>query len=139
MSKSILNRTSRKFDGPALRLAAAAALVAASACAAPLLATEIRGARDAGPVRCGIATETRAGTTAFRPWVELADNLPGSYRFTLQGEGARVDQAGGFDAVERTVTLGEAVLSGPARAYDARLTVTVDGTSYSCRAGTDET
>lgn len=134
--------TERRFakpNGPVIRLTAAVALVAASACAAPIGAAGTDTSETVPPVRCGIATETRAGATAFRPWVAVAHGQAGSYRFVLDGAGATINQGGGFEAgPDRAVTLGEALLSGPASAYAARLTVTVDGRHYDCRAGTGE-
>lgn len=125
-------------NGPAIRLAAAVALVAASACAAPIGAAGT-GVGEAAPVRCGIATETHAGATAFRPWVAVAEGQVGSYRFVLEGAGAMLDQEGDFEAgANRVVTLSEALLSGPARAYAAKLTVTLGGVDYACRTGADD-
>ena len=130
-----------KTDAPALRLAAATALVVASACAAPMLATDGAGGETPAetPVRCGVATESHFGVTTFRPWVQLAEAAPGAYRFAVSGPGTALDQQGGFEAPARDNTfLGEAVLSGPASGYDVSLTITVDGTAYACRADIDD-
>ena len=130
-------RQIRKADGPTLRLMAAGALVFASACAAPILATETVGTGGAGPnpVDCGIATDSVGGMTTFRPWVRLDPVQPGSYRFALAGGGTVIDQGGGFDVgAGGRAMLGEATVSGPASDYDVELTVTVGGTQYRCRS-----
>jgi len=134
----------RETDGPMIRLGAAAALVLASACAAPILATQGEAGMVTGkvtgkvsgtaPVSCGVATETRGGMTTFRPWVQTAAGGSGSYHFALSGAGSVVNQEGGFDAAPaRHEMLGEAVMQGPATDYDVALTVDVGGVSYSCR------
>ncbi len=124
-----------KTDAPTLRLMAAGALVVASACAAPILATEtIPGAGDqSAPVECGIATDSFGGMTTFRPWVRLDPVRDGSYRFALAGGGTVIDQGGSFEVgAGGHALLGEATVSGSASAYDVELTVTVDGTHYRC-------
>lgn len=132
----------RKTHAVAVRPLAAIALVAAAACAAPILATESASGRaiaaDA-PVQCGIATETRGAMTTFRPWVRGRDDLAGSYRFELGRAGTAVDQAGDFEsAAGRAATLGEATMSGLAASYDMHLTVTVGGKDYVCHGDTEE-
>jgi len=128
-------RQIRQADGPTLRLLAASALVVASACAAPILATETAGAdtEPAAPVTCGVATDSLGGMTTFRPWVRLEPVEPGQYRFALKGGGTILDQGGSFEvgAGGRSM-LGEATVSGPAAGYDVELTVTVGGTLYRC-------
>lgn len=133
-------RQTRKTDAPALRLVAAGALIVASACAAPILATDVAGARDgagdapAAPVQCGIATDSHFGTTTFRPWVRLDRVMPGTYSFALSGGGTKIDQGGGFDVgAGGQALLGEASVSGPASLYDVALTVTVGGKLYHCQ------
>lgn len=146
-----------RTDRPTFRLGAAAALVLASACAAPILATETdtetasetatgagtgaapetgaTAASPSPPVSCGVATETRAGTTTFRPWVRTRVARTGGYSFALAGPGTAVTQDGGFETgPARTTTLGEAVMTGRAEDFDAELTVTLGGTSYTCHA-----
>lgn len=127
----------RSTDRQMVRLAAAGALVVASACAAPILATEtfsgVVGGRDAAPVHCGVAIDSLGGMTTFRPWVRLDGAAPGSYRFSLSGGGTEIDQGGGFDVgANGRSLLGEATVSGPASNYDVDLTVTVGGTRYRC-------
>ncbi|MCB1350881.1 MAG: hypothetical protein KDK11_20415 [Maritimibacter sp.] len=143
-------RNTRKPDGPTVRLLAAGALIVGSACAAPILATETGGqapapaalaasATHAGEVDCGIATVSHFGLITFRPWVRLNPGQPGSYSFALSGGGTVVDQGGPIDPGPGGQTLlGEATVTGPVSAYDAELTVTVDGTSFSCRADMED-
>lgn len=135
-----MTRTSTKrADGPVLRFAAAAALVVASACAAPILATGMQGAAPggetgaAGPVSCGVATESRAGMTTFRPWVRLDRPRTGSFHFALSGGGTVLDQGGGLElGPDGQSVLGEATVTGPATAYDIEMSVEVEGTRYRC-------
>lgn len=135
-------RNKQNFDLPTIRLGAAAALVVASACAAPILATDIaeRGrAADRAPVSCGVATGTAGGMTTFRPWVRTEDARAGGYRFMLSGRGTEIDQAGGFETVARRETvLSEASVAGPPAGYRLEFTVTVDGQDYVCRADATE-
>ena len=130
-------RQTRKTDGPTLRFLAAGALIVASACAAPILATEtgaVDGSADpAAGVDCGIATVSHFGLITFRPWVRLAPGQPGSYSFALSGGGTEIDQGGSIDPGPGGQTLlGEATVTGPASGYETALTVTVEGTSYTC-------
>lgn len=139
-------RQTRTPDGPLLRLMAAGALIVASACAAPILATETGmaggaigvAATGAAPVECGIATASHFGLITFRPWVKLAPDQPGSFSFALTGGGTVIDQGGSIDPGPGGQTLlGEATVTGPASRYEAELTVTVGGTRYICH-GTPE-
>ena len=133
-------RQIKQADRPTLRLMTAGALIAASACAAPLLATEPAGAGETAdaPVACGIATDSFGGMTTFRPWVRLDPVQPGSYRFALAGGGTVLDQGGSFEVGARGEgILGEATVSGDASDYDVELTVTVGGTRYRCH-GVDQ-
>ncbi len=143
------SKQNRKTDGPALRLLAAGALIVASACAAPILATDVVGmgkAADGTPdahtgaaVRCGVATDSSGGMTTFRPWVRLDRGVPGSYNFALSGGGTVIDQGGSFEVGENGHgLLGEATVSGPASGYDVALTVTVGGTRYRCHGSADD-
>jgi hypothetical protein len=143
------SRQNTKPDGPALRLFAAAALIVASACAAPILATDVVGAGAASDgtqgaptdaaVRCGVATDSTGAMTTFRPWVRLDRGVPGSYSFALSGGGTMIDQGGSFEVGENGHgLLGEATVSGPASGYDVALTVTVGGTRYRCHGTADD-
>ena len=130
-------RQSRKTDGPTLRLIAAGALIVASACAAPILATETTVADGIGDpaagVECGIATASHFGLVTFRPWVRLAPGQPGSFSFALSGGGTQIDQGGSIAPGPGGQTLlGEATVTGPASGYAAELTVTVEGTRFAC-------
>ncbi len=128
-------RQIRKPDGPMLRFMAAGALVVASACAAPILATETgqAGESPAAPVRCGIAVDSHNGMTTYRPWVRLDPDQTGSYRFALAGGGTTIDQGGSFEpGADGRSMLGEATVTGPVSKYDVELTITVDGTRYRC-------
>lgn len=132
-----MTRQNRKTDGPALRFIAAGALIVASACAAPILATETGSpdglADPAAGIDCGIATASHFGLVTFRPWVRLAPGQPGSFSFALSGGGTEIDQGGSIDAGPGGQTLlGEATVTGPASNYRAELTVTVDGTRFTC-------
>ena len=134
-------RQIRHADGPTLRLMAAAALVVASACAAPILATETVGNGDTGatPVDCGIAIDSVGGMTTFRPWVRVDPVQTGSYSFALAGGGTVIDQGGSFEVgAGGQAMLGEATVSGPASRYDVELTVTVGGTDYRCRSAYED-
>ena len=124
-----------RTDGPTLRLLAAGALVVASACAAPMLATETAPSDvpSGVPVRCGVATESHGGMTTFRPWVQLDAPRPARYSFSLRGQGTVVDQGGSLDIGDAGQSiLGEASVTGPASGYDVELTVQTDGKTYQC-------
>lgn len=135
-----MTRTSTtRADGPALRFAAAAALAVASACAAPILATGIKGTGAGAepgigaPVSCGVASDSHAGMTTFRPWVQLDRPRTASYRFALSGGGTTIDQGGSLELGEAGRSLlGEATVTGPAAAYDVELSVEVEGRHYRC-------
>lgn len=131
-------RQFRNGDPATLRLVAAGALVFASACAAPILATETVGTGDGAeaPVTCGIATDQIGGMTTFRPWVRLDAVRDGHYRFALAGGGTVIDQGGQFEVGTSGHTiLGEATVTGRASDYDVELTVSVDGAQYRCHSG----
>jgi len=139
MTRKQTRNTDRNTDGPALRVLAAGALIVASACAAPILATDVATTHGAGegaraPVQCGIAIDSLAGTTTFRPWVRLDRVMPGQYSFALSGGGTEINQGGGFEVGPGgQALLGQASVSGPPSRYDAELTVTVDGALYHCQ------
>ncbi len=126
-------KRSRK-NGARIRLLAAGALFVASACAAPMLATETGpAAQSPAPMSCGIATEIRGGMTIFRPWVWLDLPRPMSFRFTVQGYGTAINQGGSlYPAAPGQSILGEAMVTGPAANYDARLTIDTGGVTYTC-------
>ena len=136
-----------KTDRSGLRLMAAGALVFASACAAPMLATDTRwgadAAADTGGLRCGIATVSTGAHTTFRPWVRLdpPDDTARAarYAFALAGGGTVIDQGGAVELGEGGPhLLGEATVTGPASGYDVELTVTYAGTRYRCYGGGDD-
>ncbi|MCB1339211.1 MAG: hypothetical protein KDK10_17745 [Maritimibacter sp.] len=138
-------RQRRKFDRPTLRLGAMAALVVASACAAPILATEVAerkaavGGGGGEPVQCGVATAEAGGATTFRPWVRTVAAGSGSYRFAVSGPGTEIDQAGDFEtAPGRPERLGEVQLAGRPGRYEIAFTVRVAGEDYLCRADAAE-
>lgn len=130
-------KTSPNPDMATLRLMTVGALVIASACAAPMLATETaRSAHAHGadtPVHCGIAADSRGSMTTFRPWVRLDHGQSGQFSFALAGGGTVIDQGGDFAVgPDGQALLGEATVTGRASAYDAQLSVTVGGTRYRC-------
>ncbi|MEZ5720269.1 MAG: curli-like amyloid fiber formation chaperone CsgH [Paracoccaceae bacterium] len=142
-------RNTRKPDGPTVRLLAAGADRRQRLCGAdpgpetggrtPAPAALAASATHAGEVDCGIATVSHFGLVTFRPWVRLNPGQPGSYSFALSGGGTVVDQGGPIDPGPGGQTLlGEATVTRPVSAYDAELTVTVDGTSFSCRADMED-
>ncbi len=131
--------TRARNNGPTLRLIAAGALVVASACAAPMLATETPAPQGGAPVSCGIAAEARGNMTLFRPWLWLDRPRPMSFHFTVQGYGTAINQSGSlYPAAPGQTFLGEAMVTGPAANYDARLTIDTGGVTYRCTvAGQD--
>jgi len=134
-------KQTRKTDAPTLRLMAAGALVVASACAAPILATETlsEGQSEAAPVSCGVATESHGAMTTFRPWVRLDPPQSGDFRFALRGGGTVVDQGGYLEpGAAGQAVLGEATVTGRAADYDVELTVQVGGTTYHCHVDGQE-
>lgn len=109
----------------------------AAACSTSIAATS---AAATAPVTCEIAVDETGPGTTFRGLVEANESLSGSYSLSLAGRGTNIRQGGAFSAsAGETVTLGRSMLSGAASAYDAELTITVDGRSYRCDSPGAET
>ncbi|MFO7920908.1 MAG: curli-like amyloid fiber formation chaperone CsgH [Nioella sp.] len=119
-----------------------AALILAGAGVAAACSTSTAATSDAAtaPFACEIAVAETAAGTRFEARLQANDALSGSYRLRLAGRGTDIRQAGAFSArAGETLTLGQSMLSGAASAYDAELTVTVDGRSHRCGSPGEET
>lgn len=119
--------STRRFLPAALILAGAGL---AAACTTASVAQE-----TAAPFACQISVDDTGRSTAFRGLVQANESLSGSYSFSLAGRGTNIRQGGAFSArAGETVTLGQSMLSGDPADFDAELTLTVNGETYSCRA-----
>ena len=119
-----------------------AALILAGAGVAAACTTSTAAPSDAAtvPFACEIAVDETAAGTTFRGLVQANESLSGRYSLRLAGRGTDIRQGGAFDArAGETLTLGQSMLSGAASAYDAELTITVNGRSHRCDSPGAET
>ena len=115
----------RRFLPAALILAGAGL---AAACTTSSIAQEVT-----APFACQVSVDERGHGTTFRGLVQASETLSGSYSFQLAGRGTNIRQGGAFTArAGETLPLGQSMLSGDAEDYDASLSLTVNGVTYSC-------
>ncbi len=92
-------------------------------------ATEVRTA----PIACDIAVDEAGRMVTFQGRVQATETVSGSFNLHLTGRGTNIRQGGPFTArAGEIVTLGNSRLSGDADAYDADLSITVNGATYDC-------
>jgi len=112
---------------------AAPLIVAGLGLAAASSATATPPVTETAPIACDIAVDQNGRMVSFQGRVQASHDLSGTYNLTLSGGGTNIRQGGAFAAdAGDIVTLGQANLSGTPDRYDADLTLSIDGETYSC-------
>ena len=128
---------------PTVPAMAGCAVMALAACVEPSTAQNRFATKHvAKPVQCAVVIRDLGDTVEISGKVRSDQNIDGRYAFAIRqqsGSGsALIDQSGEFSVqAGRMVTLGQAVLSGPAQSYDADLKVISGGHTYTCSAQDD--
>ncbi len=116
------------------RFLPAALILAGAGVAAACTTSFADEASSTSPFACEIAVDESGLGTQFLGRLQASEAVTGRYDLSLAGRGTNIRQAGAFAArAGETVTLGQAMLSGPASRYDADLTITVNGATYRCQ------
>ncbi len=90
-------------------------------------------AQTAAPIACAINITTSGNGLLLQPVVQATTAVSGIYQLRVEGPGTRMNQGGPFSAqAGQTVELGRMQMSGSAASLDAELTLTIDGSNYSC-------
>ena len=94
----------------------------------------ITGAAQSQPFTCALVAQVRAGGgTRLEARLEAQQAVSASYALRVRGAGISIDQGGDLSlGAGQSTVLGEADLSAPLSALDARLTVTADGRTVTC-------
>ncbi len=125
MTASIAPKT-RRILLPAMILAGAGLAAACNSTTASPVSTT-------APFACDIAVEEDGRMVNFQGRVQASEAISGSYNLHLSGRGTNIRQGGPFSArAGEIVTLGQSRLSGAPESFDAELSITVDGTEFSC-------
>ena len=93
---------------------------------------------------CAVVTRDMGEMVEISGIVTAKHGVAGAYALRIRQHSAAgqamIDQSGDFTAAPgRTVTLGQAVLGGPASRYHAELDLNVDGQRLRCRGADDRT
>lgn len=94
----------------------------------------IAGAAGSQPFACALVAQARGGGgTRLEARLEARQALSASYALRVRGAGVAIDQGGDLSLrAGESALLGEAEVSTPLSALDARLTVTAGGRSVAC-------
>ncbi|WP_071676125.1 curli-like amyloid fiber formation chaperone CsgH [Nioella nitratireducens] len=116
------------------RFLPAALILAGAGIAAACTSSIAEETASTAPFACEIAVDESGASTQFQGRLQANSAVTGRYDLSLAGRGTNIRQAGAFTArADETVTLGQAMLSGPASRYDADLSITVNGVTYRCQ------
>jgi hypothetical protein len=119
------------------RLAGGVAVLLLAAAATGIAVSAGADGSRSGPARCEIREAVQGDTIALQALVHADRSIKGSYSFSVTGGGGSgsndIQQGGDFEAQPGPpASLGQVSVGARGGAYDARLTVTFDGTSISC-------
>lgn len=94
-------------------------------------------ATDTGPVRCAFQVVPGNGSLSIEAVVRADIAVNGSYQLHVSGSGsggsANIRQGGNFAAgPDGDVTLGRVMLGNNGGSYDARLSISANGTTIEC-------
>jgi len=127
----------------ALAILAGGAATALAGLFAPGAAHEAKSHLHDG-LSCAVVARDMGEMVEISGSVTAKRGVAGAYALRIRQHSAAgqamIDQSGDFTAAPgRTVTLGQAVLGGPASRYHAELDLNVDGQRLRCRGADDRT
>jgi hypothetical protein len=119
------------------RLAGGVAVLFLAAAATGITVSAGADVSRSSPAHCEIRDKAQGDSIALEALVHADRSIKGSYSFSVTGGGGSgssdIQQGGDFEAQPgRPASLGQVVVGARGAAYDARLTVTFEGTSISC-------